>query len=100
MIDDELIDKIREDSDLFPAEKETIIRFAKDEDKAHVFTENGGIARRLHAHPDADVEVVRWVDGHPVGATGTIPVNYIVVKGTPRNSASQSAAFPRRSFWE
>lgn len=60
---DEVLDAVREDPALAPAEKETNINFAKDEDTVHVYTEEAGIGRRLLAHPSATVEGVTVLDG-------------------------------------
>ncbi|WP_049938142.1 hypothetical protein [Haloplanus natans] len=65
-VDDEreaLLDLVREDPDLAPQEKETTLRFTKDEDAVRIYTEEAGIGRRLLAHPSATVGGVTVLDG-------------------------------------
>jgi hypothetical protein len=59
----ELRDLVREDPGLTPQEKETTIRFAKDEERATVFTAEAGLTRRLLAHPETDTVGVVVADG-------------------------------------
>ena len=64
-VDDEreaLLDLVREDPELTPQEKETTLRFAKDEDRVAIYTDEAGIGRRLLAHPSARIEGVTVVD--------------------------------------
>jgi hypothetical protein len=96
--DEQTIDQIREDPKLNPMEKETHIRFARDQDLAHVFTEESGVARRLHAHPEADVSPVRRVDGDPVGARGTIPIGCVGVTLEPRKSDGHADVVTHRAL--
>jgi hypothetical protein len=58
-----LLELVREDPNLTPAEKETSIHFAKDEDLATVYTSEAGIARRLIAHPSGTIEGLTVLDG-------------------------------------
>lgn len=82
---------VREDPDLTPQEKETTIRFAKDEDRATVFTAEAGLGRRLLAHPNADVKVVNVLEDG-----GTQPVAPSEVSG--RDIVGVRASVPVGAF--
>ena len=81
---------VKEDPDLSSMEKETVIRFANDEDKATVFSESNGIMRRLLQHPHADVTTERTVEGKTVAVRGEIPIDMLKITSTPRSSGSRS----------
>lgn len=97
---EELREAVREDARLTPAEKETTLRFGKDEDVVHVFTAERGLTRRLisHAHAenvrlvvdDGDGRPARRVgewDGEPiVGVNLELPIGALLVKREPRKS--------------
>ena len=101
-----LRERVRADPDLTATERETIIRFAADEDAAHVFTEQAGVIRRLLAH-DALEEVtvgmyrdgaVRPVsppradaEGEVVRLAGRLPLRYLTI-GTVGRNHDQPAA--------
>jgi hypothetical protein len=72
----DLGDLVREHPDLTPAEKETTIRFGKDEDRATIYTDEAGVGRRLLAHPRADVKDVNILEDG-----GTLPVTPSEVAG-------------------
>lgn len=91
---------------LAPEEKETTLRFARDEGVAHFFTEEAGVGRRLLAHPEAVVEEV-VVEGegsarpardpaevskgeHVVGVRGTLPIGALQVKSRARKTDRHS----------
>jgi len=101
----------RDDPRLAPEEKETTIRFAKDEDRATVHTDEAGIGRRLLAHPDAEVEELTVLDDDsvrrltpdevnddhaPVGIRASIPIGTLSVRSSPRKSAQHSAVISNR----
>lgn len=48
-------ERVREDTDLTPGEKETSLGFTKRDDHARVYTAEAGLARRLLAHPEVRV---------------------------------------------
>lgn len=90
-----------DDPELRPEEKETTVRFARDEDVATFYTAEAGIGRRLIAHPESvlDGVVIRDGRGRPtkapaevepgedvVGVRGTIPVAALSVKSSSRKS--------------
>jgi len=91
----------RDDPRLAPQEKETTIRFARDEDRAIVHTDEAGLGRRLLAHDDSDVvEVAILDDGRvrrvalaevergdePVGVRVTLPIGALSVRSSSRKS--------------
>jgi len=91
----------RDDPRLAPGEKETTIRFARDEDRAIVHTDEAGLGRRLLAHPDSEVvEVAVLDDGRvrrvtldevergdePVGVRVTLPIGALSVRSSSRKS--------------
>ena len=99
-----LLDAVRDDPRLTPAEKETTIRFARDEDRAKIFTAEAGIGRRLLAHPAASIDAVVVIGGdrarpavspdeldpeNPrpiVGVRGAIPVGALLVRRDAREA--------------
>lgn len=100
-----ILDSVRECSDLSPMEKETLFRFAKDEDIALVFTERNAMISRLLLHPEFEVLELRVCgsdDEHPpfgrkvaptaydegavTGVEGIIPIGCLSVKQTSRST--------------
>jgi hypothetical protein len=90
--------------DLAPEEKETIIRFSKRDDRAHIFSEQRGVVGRLLRHPEADVGRVTLADGSRVenpdvldgtdtvvGIEATVPVGTLKVQETPRKAGGLAA---------
>lgn len=101
-----LTDAVSEDSDLTPAEKETSIRFAKDQDLATIFTAEAGLMRRLVAHPETAIESLTVLDaagvrqtvdptgyesGQIVGVVVTVPVGALQIKSSSRQSTQHAA---------
>ena len=103
----------REDPRLASGEKETTIRFAKDEDRATVHTDEAAIGRRLLAHPDSTVESVAVLDGgservrrvsvedlpddpEPVGLRVSLPVGALSVRSSSRKSRQHSQIVSKR----
>jgi len=90
-----------DDPHLAPEEKETTIRFCRDEAVAHFYTEEAGLGRRLIAHPESVVEEVIVAEGatgrpargpgevtasdHIVGVRGTLPIGALL-RETPTNT--------------
>ena len=96
----------RDDPELTPEEKETTLRFARDEDVATFYTAEAGVGRRLIAHPESvlDGVVIKDGRGRPtkapeevergeavVGVRGTIPVGALQIKSTSRKSDSHAS---------
>jgi len=93
-------DAVTEDSNLYPEEKETSIRFSKREDEARVYTAEAGLARRLLAHPHVPIDGLTVLDGDArpdvpvddfdgrgvVGVRARIPVKALAVLSKPRSS--------------
>lgn len=94
---------------LTPEEKETIIRFSKDEDIAHVYTEHGSAIRRLLLHPQFSatefrvcgpddnhppmgkrVKPVEYTDGAVTGVEGIIPIGCLSIRQSSRSTAIRS----------
>lgn len=104
-VSDDLLDRVREDRDLAPVEKEVSISYSKDEDTARVFSAIEGVSRRLLAHPHIDVIEVRLVDEDTgtkrhatpddvgpseaiVGVRASVDVGLLGISGSPRTSGS------------
>jgi len=88
-----------DDPELTPAEKETTVRFARDDDRAEVYTAEAGLGRRLLCHPFAEIRGVTVADGGArpergvedldgdedvVGVRASVPVGLLQIKSTPR----------------
>jgi len=82
--------KISEDPDLTPKEKETIIRFANDEDRLHIHSEQAAVIRWLLAHPEYREDRRRVTNGQQHATTGTLPVGALSLKGQSRKSSRPS----------
>jgi len=105
----DLVDLVREDTGLRPEEKETLIRFPKDRDRAVVYSAEAGIMRRLLAHPEfevldletengAEVESVQQLhaaEDSVVGVRGTIPIGAIKVSACSRSAAGHAEVVSR-----
>ena len=92
MSDDISSDDIREDPALAPEEKQTMYTRTKVDDGFHVYSEEGGVMRRLLSHPEADVEPDRVADGNIVAVRGTIPnsLQKILKNSRKDNSAAET----------
>jgi len=107
-----IVDRVAEDPDLTPGEKETSITFAKDRDAAAVFTSEAGLCRRLLSHPHATIGAVTVADGSArpevslkdvdktegkiVAVRATLPVGTLSVKGDPRSSGGHADVITHR----
>lgn len=96
---------VADDPELTPAEKETVVRFSRDEDRAAIYTAEAGLGRRLLKHPHADTEGVTVADGSSrrevpvedldgdeevVGVRAAAPVGLLQIKGSPRRSGGHA----------
>jgi len=105
----------RDDPALAPEEKETTLRFARDEDVAAFHTDEAGIGRRLIAHPETVLDGVVIRDGNVrrtrapsevepgeevVGVRGTIPVGALSIKSTARKSDRHATIVSERVLQE
>jgi hypothetical protein len=102
---DQVVDRVQEDPTLTPEEKETVIRFTKAEDVAHIYTEEGGITRRLLRHPHFDLDEWRVVDddvwGKRIGSNayngetvtgvgGRLPIGSLKVRASKRSTSGHA----------
>lgn len=100
-----LLENVREDPDLSPAEKETQFRWARDEHTAHVYTENTGLLSGLLLHPEFEVTELRVSDedrfgarvmpneydgGKVTGVKGRLDIGALKVLGTARSTKQHS----------
>lgn len=76
---------VKSDPALDPQERETTFRMAADEDVVHVHSEQRAVISSMLEHPAFSEDSRRWHRGAIVAVTGTIPINYLTVKGTARN---------------
>lgn len=84
------LSNVREDPALAPEEKQTMYTRTKVDDGYNVYSEEGGVMRRLLPHPEADVEPDRVVDGNIVAVKGTIPNSLHKVMEKPRKDNSSA----------
>ncbi|MFB6256296.1 MAG: hypothetical protein ABEH58_06150 [Haloplanus sp.] len=106
---------VREDPDLLPEEKETTLRFAKDQDTAAVYTAEAGLARRLLAHAAVNVEGLTvleeeearrevdpddWGGGDIVGVRARLPVGALKVQRTPRSAGGHAQVVSEKAVHE
>lgn len=105
----------KDDPELTPQEKETTMRFARDEDAIDFFTAEAAIGRRFLAHPESTVEEVvvleegarrardpRAVerDERIVSVRGRLPVGVLTIKRDPRSSGEHASIITRTVFDE
>lgn len=76
---------VRADPDLAPAERETTIRWATDEERATIHTDEPAIIRSLLAHEHFETDEERQSDGAIVSLRGTLPIACLTIKGTQRS---------------
>ncbi|KZX49198.1 hypothetical protein [Haloarcula sp. K1] len=111
----ELIDAVAEDRKLGPDEKETLLRFAKSEDRVWVYTEERGLMRRLLQHPEFRLESLRVVteescgervdpddfsEGSITGVDGWVPISVLSLKTSSRSTSQHAAIVPDRVLRE
>lgn len=101
-----ILESLQECSDLSPMEKETLFRFAKDQDRAHIYSERQSMMSRLLLHSEFEVVELRICgtdDSHPpfgkrinpeqytggaiTGVKGNIPIGCLSVKQSSRQTA-------------
>jgi hypothetical protein len=58
-----VLDRVEEDDELLPREKETTISFGKHDDTALIRTDERGLARRLLAHPHTTLRYANVREG-------------------------------------
>jgi hypothetical protein len=107
----ELIGAVAEDRRLEPVEKETLFRFDKTEDRVSVYTEEGGLMRRLLQHPEFRLDSLRVVTeeswgervdpddfngGSITGVEGWVPIGVLSLKTSSRSTSQHAAIVPDR----
>jgi hypothetical protein len=113
--EEKLVEAVAEDQKLTPDEKETVFRFAKDEDTVGIYTEEGGLMRRLIQHPKFRLESLRTVTketwgkhvdpddfnaGSITGVDGWAPVSVLSLKTSSRKTSQHAAIVPDRVLRE
>lgn len=108
---DELWKYISEDEYLTPEEKETSINLTKPETQFGIYTEEGGLMRRLLQHPNFDCETLRittkdsWgkrVDpddfegGVITGVDGWLPIGVLTIGTSTRSTSSHAEIVSER----
>lgn len=107
----ELVEAVAEDGNLMPVEKETSIGFNKPETRLRIYTEEGGLMRRLIQHPNFDCESLRitteysWgkrIDpddfegGVITGVDGYLPIGVLTIGTSTRSTASHAEIVSER----
>lgn len=77
-----LIESVAEADELDPCEKETIIKFTKADDTLSIYTEEGGLMRRLMQHPGFEIDSLRDSNGAQVSVNDTEESQITGVKGS------------------
>lgn len=105
----ELAKMVEEDASLLPYEKETAINFTKADDRASVYTEEGGLMRRFLRHPHFEINSLRvntndavgkqvapndFGGGLITGVNGSIPIEALVAQTSLRETSQHSAVVP------
>jgi hypothetical protein len=107
----DLLDVVGEDRNLNPEEKETVVRFAKDEDRATVFTAEAGIVRRLLQHPKfipeeyrpeggrcvESAEEIDTTEDRVVAVEGTVPTGTLKVRASSRDSSGHASVVSNKT---
>ena len=93
---------VRENSDRYPEEKETIIRFDKSDDVAYVWTGEAGLMRRLIKHDEFEADERKSIerDGNITAVYGTLPIGCLSVIGTPRKASGHAEIVSRANTTE
>lgn len=102
---------VSEDTDLLTMEKETTLRFAKDQNRVSVCTEEAGLMRRLLCHPNFIVEDLRvnsqttwganvvpedFEEGTITGLEGSIAIGFLSIGTSSRSTSQHAAVVPDR----
>lgn len=81
----EALPPVATDPKLSPAERETSIRWAADEDHATIHTDEPAIIRSLLAHEYFETVSQRKSEGTIVSLRGKLPLSCLTVKSTRRS---------------
>jgi len=79
------------DPDLSPAERETVIQWAADEDTLLVFTEMPAVARWLLAHPETSTVWTRGTKDEIYAVKARLTVGALKLSGNPRQDTTPSS---------
>jgi len=100
-----LIQNVRADPDLSPAERETAIHWCAEDGEARVYSEERGIILSILRSPVATIHTIRvssddefggtippeqYQDGAVTGVEATVPIGAIKVKSNSRSSEKRS----------
>jgi hypothetical protein len=91
-------ENVREDPDLSRMEKETILRFAKDQDRATLHTDNGALVRRAIRHPRVKIETHNVHEGSITSIRATLPIGLVSISGKPRKDSGQASVISPSSL--
>lgn len=83
--------EVAEDPDLRTHEKETTIRFANDQDRLRIASEQAAVIRWLLNHPEYEETNARVKGGVQHATVGTLPVGALKLKGKTRKTNTPSS---------
>lgn len=110
---DDLLESVREDPELTPEEKETTLYFGKRDSHVTVHTRERGVARRLLAHPEGDIQFLNtYVDGTArqidpseddlqgdvTGVCISLPLGVLKIQKNARSNSQHAAVVSERVF--
>lgn len=76
------------------ADRGTEIEWEKYDSRAHVFSDEAAIARRLLRHPLFEADQVLESDGEPIAVEGTFPIRAVKLCSFQRSRAGHSQIVP------
>jgi hypothetical protein len=100
-----LVEAVEEDPSLSSVEKETTIRFSKDDDTVSIYSEEASIIRRLLHHPYFEVDELLvntdgakgrrvnpndFNEGSITGIDGSLPIGALAVQPSLRDTSKHS----------
>ena len=91
-------ENVSEDPSLSPMEKETTIRWAKDQDQAILHTDERGMMRGAIRHPRVQIESHNVRQGSITSVRATLPIGLLLLKGEPRNDPGHSRVFSQSTL--
>ncbi|QIO21397.1 hypothetical protein [Haloarcula sp. JP-L23] len=102
-----LVERVAEDPELQPGEKETTFHFTKPDDRIRVYSEEAGITRRLLQHPEFEIKQLRvttedgtwgkrvkphrFDDDTITGVEGCIPIGALKVRAGSRSNSGHAS---------
>jgi hypothetical protein len=82
--------EVRADPDLGTMEKETVIRFANDQDRLRIHSEQASVVRWLLGNPDYEEKNRREHDGTVYATTGTLSLGALKLSGDRKQTTPSS----------